>query len=334
MQLPFQLNPSLKTYQLKAFELGIMEAHEDSIRPWIYNRYINQLYMIKDRRFTYTNYDRWHALEGVTECQKVCVEVKQIYARDSGLDIIALIDEMLKSGHYIYGRYNEFYIPGKAQYQKNYFCHDFILYGLNIEENSYYSAGYLADGHYKGFLIPKDAFHQSLVSVKGEKLNFHFIKYKNGIQNHLDLRMIYEDLFDYIHSINRRQIVNDNKIFGIDCETVFIDYLNGIQNKDSYIPVDLRHSKLFFELKSLMFERLQYLASICIIEQEIANNYSNVLQMQQLIHGLCLKYNINHDIVNLVKAQNMQSDIIKLEKELLSNSMGQISKAIVERKPL
>ena len=43
IQLPFQLTPSLKTYQLKAFELGIIEAHEDSIRPWIYNRYINQI---------------------------------------------------------------------------------------------------------------------------------------------------------------------------------------------------------------------------------------------------------------------------------------------------
>jgi hypothetical protein len=87
----------MRNYQLKAFELGIIEANEKSIRPWIYNRYINQLYMVKDLRFTYTNYDRWHTAEGVTECQKLCVKPEMI-ENGSGINIINLIQEMINSG--------------------------------------------------------------------------------------------------------------------------------------------------------------------------------------------------------------------------------------------
>lgn len=291
--LEFELNPIMKNYQLKAFELGIVEANEDTVTPWIFNRYINQLYMIKDRRFTYTNYDRWHAAEGVTECQKLCVKSEMLTAQ-GGIDIVNLIHEMLDTDHYVFGRYNEFCIPQKNAYQKRYYVHDFILYGYDESEQRYYSAGYLADGKYKPFTIAFADFYDALKTVTTEKLNFHFIKYKNGIDNRIDIRMIYEDLYDYLHSINRRNIVNENKIFGIDCEYVFIDYLKQLGSRKTSCAVDMRHPKFFAEMKMLMYERLKYLEENSYIATGISDFYDDVRKKAELIGMLSLKYNMTN----------------------------------------
>lgn len=206
--------------------------------------------MIKDRRFTYTNYDRWHAAEGVTECQKLCVK-SEMLTSECGIDIINLIHEMLDTGNYVFGRYNEYYIPQKNSYHSRYYVHDFIIYGYDEVEQVYYSAGYLADGKYKPFTI-------------------------NGIDNHIDIRMIYEDLYDYLHSINRRNIVNKDKIFGIDCEYVFVDYLTQLNSSDAPYLIDMRHPKFFSEMKMLMCERLKYLEENSYVAKGVSELYGDV----------------------------------------------------------
>lgn len=325
--LEFELNPTMKNYQLKAFELGIIEANEDTIKPWIFNRYINQLYMIKDRRFTYTNYDRWHATEGVTECQKLCVKSEMLSARE-GMDIINFIHEMLDTDHYVFGRYNEFCVPQKNAYQKRYYVHDFIIYGYDEAKQIYYSAGYLADGKYKPFTITFADFCDALKTVTTEKLNFHFIKYKNGIDNRIDIRMIYEDLYDYLHSINRRNIVNKDKIFGIDCEYVFIDYLERINSSEAPCSADMRHSKFFAEMKMLMYERLKYLEENSYIVTGIADLYNCVRKKAELICMLSLKYNVTKDKNILQKVINYQTAIIDEEREILTCVLHQLRNVV------
>ena len=307
----------MKNYQLKAFELGIIEANEDTVKPWIYNRYINQLYMIKDRRFTYTNYDRWHAAEGVTECQKLCVK-SEMLTSECGIDIINLIHEMLDTGHYVFGRYNEYCIPQKKSYHTRYYVHDFIIYGYDEVEQVYYSAGYLADGKYKPFTIGFEDFYDALKTITTEKLNFHFIKYKNGIDNRIDIRMIYEDLYDYLHSINRRNIVNKDKIFGIDCEYVFVDYLEQLNSSEAPYLIDMRHPKFFAEMKMLMCERLIHLEENSYVAKGVSELYGDVQKKAELICMLSLKYNATKDKNLLQKIINYQSEIINSEREIVS----------------
>ena len=321
--LPFELSPQMRNYQLKAFELGIIEANEDTIKPWIFNRYINQLYMIKDRRFTYTNYDRWHAAEGVTECQKICVKSEMLSAQ-GGIDIINLIHELLYTDHYVFGRYNEFCIPQKSAYQKYYYVHDFIVYGYDEAKQIYYSAGYLADGKYKPFTIAFADFYDALKTVTTEKLNFHFIKYKNGIDNCIDIRMIYEDLYDYLHSINQRNIVNKDKVFGIECEYIFIDYLNQLIECDKPPNIDLRHVKFFSEMKSLMYERLNYLEDNLYIEVGISEQYIQIKRLAELICMLSMKYNMTGKKDTLLHLLELQTDIINKERDILNLVLYQL----------
>jgi hypothetical protein len=313
----------MRNYQLKAFELGIIEANEKSIRPWIYNRYINQLYMVKDLRFTYTNYDRWHTAEGVTECQKLCVKPEMI-ENGSGINIINLIQEMINSGHYVFGRYNECFISEKKAYQKYYYVHDFIIYGYDESKQIYYSAGYLLDGKYKPFVISFDDFLASLKTVTTEKLNFHFIKYNNGIDNKINVRMIYEDLFDYLHSINRRNIVNKDKIFGIECEYVFINYLNQLIECDNPKKIDLRHAKFFSEMKSLMNERLKYLEDHSYIEMGLSEQYIQIKKIAELICMLSMKYNMTGKKDILLHLVELQTDIINKERDILNLVLNQL----------
>lgn len=327
--LPFELSPSMSNYQLKAFELGIVEANEESIRPWIYNRYINQLYMVKDLRFTYTNYDRWHAAEGVTECQKLCVMPEMIDSC-SGINIINLIYEMINSGYYVFGRYNEYFIPEKKAYQNYYYVHDFLIYGYDESKQVYYSAGYLSDGKYKPFVISFDDFLTSLKTVTTEKLNFHFIKYNKGIDNKINVRMIYEDLFDYLHSINRRNIVNKDKVFGIECEYVFITYLDRLRECAETNKIDLRHVKFFSEMKSLMYERLKYLEDNSYINAGISERYIQIKKYAELICMLSMKYNMNGKKDILIRLIELQTDIINKEREILNLVLNQL-RSLVEK---
>lgn len=322
--LPFNLSPYMKNYQLKAFELGIIEANEKSIRPWIYNKYINQLYMIKDGRFTYTNYDRWHAREGVTECQKLCVK-SELLSLKCGLNIHQLIIDMLDTGHYVYGRYNEYYIPNKLAYQKQYYIHDFLLYGYDRDKQLFYSAGYLQDGKFQSYTILFNDFWSSLESVTSEKLNFHFIKYKNGIENSIDLRMICDDLFDYLHSINRRSIVNNDKVFGIECEWVLIYYFESLLKQDDVRSIDMRHVKLFVELKTLMSERIRYLEENDYLKSGTSQEYIQIKKVQDLIFLLSLKYNQTKDKRIITQIIKQQEIIIRHEHLVLTNVYHQLS---------
>lgn len=323
--LPFDLSPTLKIYQLKAFELGIIQGNEKSITPWIYNKYINQLYMTKDQRFTFTNYDRWHADEGVTECQKLCIKA-EVLKSESGINIIKLIHEMIDTGHYVFGRYNEYYIPNKKSYQKEYYVHDFIIYGYDETKQLYFSAGYVSDGKYKPFVISFDNFYNSLKTVTTEKLNFHFIKYKNGINNCLDVRMIYEDLYDYLHSINRRNIINKDKIFGIDCELVFIEYLKQLSYVDEPYSIDMRHAKFFFEMKKLMNDRLKYIEEQHCFEAGVSVEYSEVRKKAELVSLLSLKYNLTGDKNLLTRIIDIQAEIINEEREILTYVLNQLKR--------
>lgn len=322
--LPFNSTPSIKNYQLKAFELGIIEAYEKNIKPWIYNKYINQLYMVKDKRFSFTNYDRWHASEGVTECQKLCVKASMLESKECGIDILQLIHDMINTGHYVYGRYNEYYIPKKSSYQIKYYVHDFLIYGYDDAKQIYYSAGYLFDRKYQAFTIPYSNFYNSLKSVTTEKLNFHFIRYKNGINNSLDLRTIYEDLFDYLHSINRRNIVNYGKVFGISCENMFVEYLKQLYQEKELNSVDMRHVKLFLELKTLMSERLAYLEEQSYLKVGISERYDKIRKKEELISLLSLKYNLHGNKNILLQLMELQNEIINEEREILTLVLNQL----------
>lgn len=46
-------------------------------------------------------------------------------------DLIEKNKEMLEHGFYIYGTYDEFYIPGMAAYQNRSFGHEYLIYGYD-----------------------------------------------------------------------------------------------------------------------------------------------------------------------------------------------------------
>ena len=88
---------------------------------------------------------------------------------------IVALKKVIDSGCYVYGTYNEEFIPGKWAYGKMYYMHDFLLIGY--DEERFISVGYLADGIFRRFNIPNNNLYNSLKD--GVKTDIVFLSYNN-----------------------------------------------------------------------------------------------------------------------------------------------------------
>lgn len=319
--LPFEINPIFTVYQTKAYELGIIQANYGDIRPWIYNKNINVQYLKNKKRFTFVYYDLWLTDEGMNTCQKL--RLQQNILNSENLNIFSLVNEMLENGYYVYFRCNEFYIPHKYAYNKRDFDHDGFIYGYVDNERLYYSAGYTENQKYEAFTFTYDEFIQGVTNLKSGQLHFDFIKPTQMLKNELNLKDICDDLFDYIHSINIRPNVAENKIFGMDCLRFFVAYIGEI--RESGREIDIRHCRLFAELKALMLERIEYLYQNKYIQNELhVKDYADLYQKSRMIHNLCLKYNLTKKQMVLDKIVSMQNESIEKEHTVLLDILNEL----------
>jgi hypothetical protein len=320
--LPFKTNPLMQVTQMKAFELGIIEANEKTIYPWIFNSCINQQCILNDKHFTFVG-DRWYANENVTQYQQFCMERTNVDS--NSFNILDFIRELIQNGTYIYGKYNEYFIPGKFSYQKQNFAHDFLIYGYSDDKNIFYSSGYQKGRKYGAFVISYSDFLESLRGYTQDQIEFNFIRFK-GINNKLDIRKICDNLYDYLHSIfTKRNISCQEKVFGIDCGKIYIQYLK--EAFESGEALDIRQCRFFMEMKNLMKERLVYLTENKYIDiPGLTEEYEKVRKNAETAHILSLRYLLEADKAIIGRIITLQEENYKLEYDILTHALHELYK--------
>lgn len=129
------------------------------------------------------------------------------------------------------GYFDEYHIPCKWAYQNMHFRHPELIYGYNDDESLFYAIGYTENRKYQKFDFPYSAFCES-VKVEYDKnkeywakdierVEYDFAKPKKNYPYAINIREIYTNLFDYLHSINSYQ-TGIRQIYGIDCEKQFV----------------------------------------------------------------------------------------------------------------
>ena len=314
-ELPIEAHPFVEAYQMRAFELSALQGYDENVVSWLYGKYLNCMYDPTSRElFNYTCYNRWFPNEGATLLNKIAFTTSALI--DSGINIIKLSCEMIDHDNYIYGFYNEFFIPHKIAYQDHHFYHDFMIYGYDDVEKNFLSIGYTINRTYEKFEFSFEQFKKSIYLVIENKVSLNFCKVNKRFDFKLNIRELYGELDDFLHSKNRRPSSRSDRIYGLDCEREYINYINMISESGN--DIDVRFSRLFMEFKKIMKQRLQYIhENVCKLNDYAITDYDIVVDKAIAIHYLCMKYNIIRKPEELQKAACIQKEIIDKEQEIL-----------------
>lgn len=318
--LDLEKNVWIRTYQIRNFELGLLQSRT----PWIYSKYINCYYDSKALGiFNHcTPEGRYFSKSNAMLVQKFKFD-KSILMIDSSY-FVQWARNLLIHSWYIMGYFDEYYIPARLYYKEKHFRHPMLVYGYDDNLKLFYAIGYTNKRKYESFTLTYDEFISSIkVDFDREKqdyekvnifrIEFEAFKVNPDFDFKFDLRQIYTSIMDYIHSTDSCNFRRKGLVYGIDCEREFINYLNRQKGE----LLDERYSRFFMELKEMMVIRLKYLNDEQITSQQVLDEYKGICELQKNIHLMFLKYNIskNEDIIDRIVSK--VSEIIEKERELL-----------------
>lgn len=318
VSLPYEINVEMKTYQSRAFPLGIMKANVDDYDTWLCNKLINSYYAPKEVTFDSYEADLWPVREGLAFEQKMLLSPDLFACK--GIDLIELIRYMLRDGYYIYGTYNEFYIPGKSCYQKNNNDHDYILFGYDDRAKVFKSAGYLEDNRYAYFDIAYEAYFHSIVWSKADRITLNAHKIDKSYIPQLNIKHIKEKLENYLFS-RLEDHGSSEWIYGIDGWDCFDEYM-GIASES----LDLRYSRLYIEHRGIMCKRIHKLTECSYVSDgAIEERYrSQIYSRAQMVHHMFIKYNLTHNKELFARILQMIREINDQERKIIAELLVQL----------
>lgn len=313
--LPFDMSPGCLAYQNKAFPLGIIKANlKRDYNVWIANKFINCVYRKKSQLFDIIADDIWGYRQGLTETQTITIR-PEVFSNNF-IDLLGLIKFMIKSKYYLTGNFNEYYIPRKKTYKDFDFIHDYILFGYDDSKCCFKSAGYLDTQKYENFEIEYDKYLESIYKIGSNRVNLWFHRINTDFEVRFDSEFVMQQMKEYINSEHYSNIGDNDHLYGICVWDMLAEYI--FENKLLFL--DLRYTRLFMEHKNLMFSRLKILLEKGLMDNiNILKKYDlEIVKQAELVHYLCLKYNLSHDIDVIVRTYDIIRTINQKEYELLN----------------
>lgn len=312
--LPYEMQVESIVFQGQAFALGIIKPNIRQYDQWLSNKYIN---CVSEKGFDLYDDDIFMVNYGL--CVKtggyMNYEAFEIFCPD----IIAKNKQMLEQGFYIWGTYDEFYIPGKSAYQTSPFVHGYLIYGYDDQEGVFKSAGYVAGGKYKRFDIKYEDYYRGVTC--GAKPRLHQLDYfrvNKEYEGRIDITRIREKLTDFLNSrgpANHRV----NETFGISVWKKFETYIDRAQETG----IDMRYIRAYMEHKGIMDKRLKCLFEHGYLQdQELCLIYGEeVYQKAIQLFYMSLKYILTRDA-------GLQKRMSALVKEVNTTEQGLIEKTV------
>lgn len=326
MQLPIIENPWIQTYQIRNFELGILQEK----KPWIYGKYINCCCKKNSFSHCINSHGRFFSLENAMLIQKFKFD-RSIF--DIGiLDFVEFTKNLVDCQWYVMGEFDEYHITCKEAYHLYHFRHWALVYGYDEQSELFYSVGYVKGGKYQKYTMSFDEFVNA-INVNFDKVKEKYIKKNiNRIELYavkinpeyefkFDLCDVYIGITDYLHSTDSYER-DAEKSYGIECEQKFIEYI--LDTSKSRRSIDVRFSRLFMELKDIMVHRINYLVSVKVVSSDLVAQYENIAKKQTTVHLLCIKYNITRDDSILLRITSIIKEIIAMEQEVLPKVCNEI----------
>ena len=329
-KLPIETKPIVQCYHNMAFPLSVIQGNAKVLGkdafPWFVDKYLNCKFehTPSDNKFEMCTYDTWGTKEGVVSDQFLSLHL-DLYTK-LGVDILEGTKTVLSEGHYIFGMYNEKYIPGKDAYRRYNYSHDYLLYGYNDNKRVIYSIGYLANKKYMPFEIPYENFVESIRRNPLQQSELYFFQYNPLFEYKTDIAKIVKGLMDYIQSTNYLG-VTPKYSYGITAVKKLREYIQITASRENVPRIDDRYTRAHEEQKYLTMRCAEYLQK----EKQLPINSSdiemieNIYQKANMIHMLAIKFNIVPDNTTLKGIDDAFQYILDRGIEPLSNIVDRLT---------
>lgn len=281
--------PMLKAYLHIGFPFSIIPV-EWIQNGWIFNSYIQLVYHTENPNDAFMDFTQQYFWE---DCNVFTKGYLRFPAKkdEERNEIMQQLEFCLKQGFYIYGEWNEYFIPGMPYYGKKFYRHYFLVYGF--DEKNVYSVGYREDAHWHRFQVDKEQFVKSLLpdlNRDGEKcVGMNIYRPDLAINLSFDYEKIRRECKSYLDCEGE----NSKLAYGLDAvKNFFDDVILSIRKGDDF-PIQSVY--VVYEQKLMMQNRLQYIiknGNSKFSESDVLS-YSKLVEAYYGIVCFCIKYKIS-----------------------------------------
>jgi hypothetical protein len=241
----------------------------------------------------------------------------QVISRDAtamfNKSIKDIIISAIDNGMYVFTIINTQYanteVSGATQER---FAHEVFIYGYNLERNTFYIADFVFKGRYSFEEVSIDAIvkgYQDITAAEDYLISDNggivLMKFEDAIY-HFDKQLVKSSLKNYIFSGDgidyfSHVAIRDNSVYfegkgneaiGIDAYRLLYEHITNLSTNT--VGFDRRVPFVYFEHKKLMQERVQYMVSKNILDEnlEFLNEISNNARKAETLLNKYLKCKI------------------------------------------
>lgn len=309
-------SPWIRFDQDYAFPSAAMGA-DRSYKNWVYSNMIQMYYINERDSFNISYFYLGRDPNPIAYIPLLIYQQihKQLLKNMQG-NAIKFLHSMIDDGNYITCLMDEYYIPGRKSYQKKHFAHGVMIYGYDDEKELVCVAGYGVNGHFNNQVISYTDFENAFWNVTREDDYISCFK-RNEKSYDLDISLMKELLYDYIHSINTsqhlRMVQNPlaNCYWGIDA----CSHILNVQRSDK---IDTRYFYSIYEYMKLMNERYVVLsAQNHITALGLKAKMDNLEKQLSLLLTFTMKYNLKPNVKLYGSIKNKLEETLEEEKKVL-----------------
>ncbi len=285
--LPFEDQPYSLMFHHTAFPMGIIQANaREDITPWLCGKYINWALNRKDLYHFSIVQDERGFEDGILFVQRQELFPKT-YRAIFG-DIIEEFKRAISLGNYLYGFYNEEFIPGKVHYQKRHYLHNYLLIGYDDAEQAFVSVGYLEDYRFQRYRIAYEDMRRALETLQSPKIVSELYLLNPDAKFELNLPRVTRELSRYLSSA---PTLGGDFDWGLSVYERLTAFFTSLGNDGK--PLDIRQTRGIMEHKFFMKMRMEYLLEhgyLC--DRAALARAEEIYREAERVHLLALKYNM------------------------------------------
>lgn len=304
--------PLLKAYLHIGMPFSILPEKFET-NGWVYNTYIQLVYHDENSADAFMDFTQERFWEEHN------VFTKGFLGFPAGTDeerIEMLIEwkRFMDMGYYIFGDWDEYYIPDTPFYEKSFFRHYFLAYGY--ENGEICVEGYLADGHWHRFRVEEEIFLQAVLPDKDRDKNGYV-----GVN-------LYRPRADKLFTFDPGQVKREVKaylcsegettelLYGVEAVRKFFDQMTGAMEEGADFPIQSVY--IIYEHKVMMLKRLEYMtAEKNGCTEDDVQEYQKVVDQVFSVVCSCVKYRMTRRVAHLERIREKINDAIESEQKLL-----------------
>jgi acyl carrier protein len=329
--LKYKFQRDYTSFLFRALPLGIIYAHEQML-PWLYQHFIQICAQTGDDGRIVVDYG-----ETMDAHREVINHVKIGYADLVEVtDIVSYLKERINLNQYVIICLDEFYLGEKANYQKNHFVHESMIYGYDSSKQQFIGCGYNREQILDRLIFSYDevskAYEAGKTHYKGTAgyAKYQAVQLLSVIEREaaieFDLRVFCKELNSYLLSIGEKErdcimvrlkdrsdsIPRDRIKHGLNA---YVDIIHALEQiiRGKYL-IEYRSFHLIAEHKKGMYERLGYITGKFPVNQETVQAIEDYREVIDLMERVRLK------VFEAIHAdQNYGNDASKVIKQIIND---------------